>query len=98
MGFEEIWDSIVDGLEYIFTFEWIGDIGEFFGNAWEMVTDLGNSPLTNIWFWLFYAALFISLWILPSKLGLADYTMGQKLLYTVIFFVLDWVIISQFMD
>lgn len=98
MDIEDIWDGIVEGFEYIFSFEWFGDIGDFFSTAWEMATDLGSSPLTNFWFWAFYACLFAGVWILPSQLGLADYSLWEKLLYTVIFFIVDWVVISNFMD
>ena len=105
MGFDDVteilgdvWDGLIEGAGYIFSFEWFSDIGEFFSNAFESIGDLGNSPLTNIWFWLFYIALFASVWILPAKLGLADYTLWEKLIYTVVFFIIDWIIISNFID
>ena len=31
----DIWDAIVDGFEYVISFEWIGDLGEFFGSLFE---------------------------------------------------------------
>ena len=39
MVFEEIWDSIVDGFAYVFSFEWFGDVGEFFGTMFENMAE-----------------------------------------------------------
>lgn len=36
---EEIWDSICDGFAYVFGFEWIGDVGEFFGSMFENMAE-----------------------------------------------------------
>lgn len=96
--FEESRDWLSDAFEYIITFEWISDVGEFFGDSWEAITNLGDSPLVNVWFWAFLITLLASVWFLPGQLGLKDYTLGQKFLYTAIFFVIDWVIISHFQN
>ena len=94
----EVWEYIVDGFTYIISFEWIGGIGEFFSNAWESVTDLGGSPLVNVWFWLFYICLLAGVWVLPKMMGLSDYSLPEKILYTFVFFIIDWLIISHFQN
>lgn len=98
MGLDEIWDAIVDGFLYIVSFEWLSDIGELFSSGFETITDIGSSPLTNIWFWAFYVCLMLGVWILPSKMGLADYSLLEKILYTGIFFILDWFLVSHFQN
>ena len=35
--FSDAWDNLLDILAYIFTFEWIGDIGDFFGSMFENI-------------------------------------------------------------
>lgn len=94
----EVWEYIGDGFTYIISFEWIGGIGEFFSTAWESVTDLGDSPLINVWFWAFYIALLAGVWVLPKMVGVSDYTLPEKILYTFIFFIVDWLIISHFQN
>ncbi|MFW6233416.1 MAG: hypothetical protein ACOC3Z_02015 [Nanoarchaeota archaeon] len=93
---EEVWDAICDFFSYIFSFEWIGDIGEMFSSGIEALTDIGDSPMTNIWFWVFYVCLMAGVWILPSKMGLADYKLWEKLMYTVLFFIIDWFVVQHF--
>jgi hypothetical protein len=39
MGFEDIWEAICDGFAYIFTFEWWGDVTEFFGSMFENLSE-----------------------------------------------------------
>jgi len=36
---EEIWDNILDGLSYLFGFEWLGDIWECVGSMFENISD-----------------------------------------------------------
>lgn len=96
--FEESREWLEDAFEYIITFEWLEDIGEFFADGWEAITSIEDSPLTSVWFWLFFAALMAGVWFLPSKLGLLDYTLRQKIMYTIIFFVIDWFIVSHFQN
>lgn len=36
----EGWNAIVDGISYFFSFEWWGDLGEFFSNMFEGITEL----------------------------------------------------------
>jgi len=36
---EEAWDAIVDGVTYLFSFEWLGDVGEFFGSMFENISE-----------------------------------------------------------
>jgi len=36
---EEIWDGIAGAWEYIIGFEWVSDIGEFFGGMFENMGD-----------------------------------------------------------
>ena len=38
--FEEIWDAIVEGFAYIFSFEWVGDFIEGIGTAFEGLSEL----------------------------------------------------------
>ena len=96
--FEEGWDFAVDGVEYIFSFDWFGDVIEFFGEGFEAMSSIEDSPLSNFWFWLFYICLMAGVWILPSKLGLLDYNLWEKLMYSVIFFITDWFIITYFQN
>ena len=92
--YEEAWETIINALSYIISFEWFADIGEVFSSAWEALTNLGESPLINPWFWVFYVCLMAGVWYLPSAIGLADYTITEKIMYTVIFLIVDWIIVS----
>jgi hypothetical protein len=97
--FEEVRNLLLN------VWEWMLDIGEmmidFFSNLDDLfsgILDGGDTPLLNIWFWLFYIVLMACVWILPSKLGLADYKFWEKIMYTIIFFGVDYFIIQRFMD
>jgi hypothetical protein len=57
-----------------------------------------SEVLSNMWFWVFYAALLAGVWFLPSQLGLLDYTLAEKIFYSVVFFIIDYIIISRFTD
>lgn len=96
--YAEIWDYISGGLDYVISFEWLSDIGEVFSNGWEAITSIEDSPITNVWFWAFYVCLLAGVWYLPAKFGVADYTFPEKILYTVIFFIVDWFIIAHFQN
>ena len=96
MGLDDVWDFIAEGFEYLISFEWVSDLGEVFSNAWESISSIEDSPMTCIWFWAFYICLLAGVWVLPTKMGLADYTLFEKILYTAIFFVIDWVVVSHF--
>lgn len=91
----EILEYISDALTYIISFEWLSDLGEVFSSAFEALTNIEDSPLTNIWFWAFYACLMLGVWYFPARFGLADYSFSEKILYTVIFFIVDWIIVSH---
>lgn len=92
----EVWEYISDALIYIISFEWVSGIGDFFSGAFESLTDISDSPLANVWFWAFYICLLAGVWVLPKMIGLADYTLGEKFIYSVIFFIVDWLIVSHF--
>lgn len=96
--YEDVWGNLLEVFSYLISFEWLSDVGEIFSNGWEAITNIADSPLTNIWFWVFYACLLAGVWVLPSKLGLADYKLVEKVLYTVIFFIIDWFIIAHFQN
>jgi hypothetical protein len=38
----EIFDSIADGFDYVIHFEWLGDIGEFFSDAFSNLSELST--------------------------------------------------------
>ncbi len=40
MGLEDIWDSILDSVAYIFSFEWTGDVWEFLGSMFENISEV----------------------------------------------------------
>jgi len=96
--YEEVWEYILEALNYIISFEWISDLGEIFSAGWESVTNIGDSPLTNVWFWAFYICLMAGVWYLPNAMGMADYSFSEKILYTVIFFIVDWFIVAHFQN
>jgi len=37
MGIGDIWDSIVDGLDYLIHFEWVGDFADMFADMFENI-------------------------------------------------------------
>lgn len=85
--------------------DWILDagesIGDFFSNlsdSLEGLIDGGDTPLLNVWFWLFYICLMAAVWFLPSALKMPDYKFWEKIMYSVIFFGVDYFIIQKFMD
>lgn len=88
----DVWDGMLD----------IGErVGDFFSNLDDLFSGLldgGDTPITNIWFWALYLTLLLAVWFLPKAVGLPDYTLWEKLMYSVIFFGLDYFIISKFMD
>ena len=43
---EDAWDGLIDGSEYFFSFEWLGDIGEFFGSMFEDIGEFSFLGLT----------------------------------------------------
>jgi len=52
MGFDDItdfladgWGMFLDGISYFFSFEWIGDVGEFFGSMFENMSELSITGL-----------------------------------------------------
>lgn len=93
---DEILDFLGDGWEYIISFEWLSDIGEIFSSGLEAFSNIEDSPLVNVWFWAFYICLLAGVWVLPKQFGVMDYTLGEKFMYTVIFFVIDWFIVQHF--
>ncbi len=36
---EDAWEQLVEGVEYFFSFEWIGDVLEFFGGMFESIDE-----------------------------------------------------------
>ncbi len=36
---EDAWEQLLEGVEYFFSFEWIGDVWEFFGGMFEDIGD-----------------------------------------------------------
>lgn len=98
MDFSDIWDYIVDGFDYLIHFEWLADlkdvVGEFFSSIPDMFTS--DSPISSLWFWMFYAFFLFGVWILPSSLGMPDYTLRDKILGSVVFFVLDFFVVGHF--
>jgi len=96
--FEESRDYLSDTLEYIISFDWLNDLWELFSSGIESFSDIESSPLSNFWFWLFYACLMAGVWYLPAKFGVLEYTLISKLMYTVIFFIVDWFIVSHFQN
>ena len=93
------WDGF---FEYIISFEWFGDLWEIItgtlSTGFEAFTDVADSPLTNFWFWAFYACLMAGVWVLPSRMGLLDYALWEKFMYSIIFFIIDWFIIARMTD
>ena len=96
--YEEGLEYLIEAFNYIISLEWLSDLGEIFSNGWEAITNIGDSPLINVWFWAFYICLLAGVWYLPSAMGMIDYTFIEKIEYTVIFFIVDWFIIAHFQN
>ena len=96
--YEEGLEYLIEAFNYIISLEWLSDLGEIFSNGWEAITNIGESPLVNVWFWAFYICLLAGVWYLPSAMGMIDYTFIEKIEYTVIFFIVDWFIIAHFQN
>lgn len=47
---EDAWDFFVDGISYLFSFEWVGDVfegmGDFFGAMFEGITEFSFMGVT----------------------------------------------------
>lgn len=55
--FDDIKDSIIDAWEYIISFEWFGDIGDFFGG---LFTDMDDFSVTGLFFGIItFAMIFL---------------------------------------
>ena len=96
--YEEGLEYIIEAFNYLFSLEWLSDLGEIFSTGWEAITNIGESPLINVWFWIFYICLLAGVWFLPNAMGLLNYTFIEKIEYTVIFFIVDWFIIAHFQN
>jgi len=98
MDFSDIWDYFVEGLEYFISFDWFFDfkdgIGDFFSSVPDMFTS--DSPITSIWFWVFYGFFAIGIWVLPSSMGLLDYSLRDKILGSIVFFIIDFFVVGHF--
>lgn len=98
--FDDIWDFIADGFDYLIHFEWVGDsidgIVDFFSGAGDAFTS--DSPVFNVWFWVFFILFATGMWILPSAIGITDYSLRDKLLGSAIFLVIDFFIVNHFRD
>jgi hypothetical protein len=88
----DIWDWMLDVSEILMDF--FSNIDDLFSNLLEV----GDTPLLNIWFWLLWITLMLAVWFLPSALKMPDYKLWEKLMYSVIFFGIDYFIIQRFMD
>jgi len=55
---DEIIDYLMDGLSYIFSFEWIGDIWEFMGSMFENISEL--SPIGIVFGLIGFATIYIA--------------------------------------
>ena len=42
---EEVWDSLVDGFSYMFSFEWVGDIWEFVTGMFDNLSEFSVGGL-----------------------------------------------------
>lgn len=56
--FSDGWDMFLEGIEYIFTFEWFGDIGEFFSTIFD---NIGNFSIIGLAMGLLSAGLIYGL-------------------------------------
>jgi len=45
MALDDVWDSIVDSFAYIFSFEWLGEMWEFFGSMFENLSEISMMGL-----------------------------------------------------
>lgn len=87
MGLDEMWDWIVDELDYLIHFEWISDIGDFFSGLFENLSEISIAGL------IFGA---ISIFLTNMVLKKLDYINSlpiiAKTINYVIFFALSFVI------
>jgi hypothetical protein len=96
MDFSDIVDYLADGFDYIIHFEWVSDVGEVFSNGIESLSSIEDSPLSNVWFWVFLICLLAGVWYLPGAFGVMDYKLWEKLMYTILFFIIDWFLVAHF--
>jgi hypothetical protein len=45
MGLDDIWDAIVDGFDYLISFEWLSDLWEFISAGFE---DMGELSIYGV--------------------------------------------------
>jgi len=86
----EIWDNILSELEYLWSFEWIGDAGEFFTGFFENIEEFSiiglvyGIVLVGLVF-LFRKQVFVLIHNLPLKIlffiitFVIGYMMGRKI-------------------
>ena len=84
MGLSDVWEWVVDKFE---------SITEFFSGILG-----GSEVLGSPGFWLIYAALVAALWVVPGMMGVKGFSVPEKIMYSIIFFVLDYLIAGRFMD
>ena len=89
MGLDDIWESIVD---------LVGGINDFFSNLVDNVAGGGDSPLSHWAYWLGLILYLTALWYLPEKLGMMGYSIRDKIIGSLVFPILEFVIFKKFMD
>jgi hypothetical protein len=99
MGLEDILEWFKDTGESII--DSLANIGDWFANIFGFVEDIssgGDSPLTHWAYWLALILYLVGTWYLPSKLGIGDYGLGDKIMGSCLFAVIDYFIIKRFME
>ena len=78
----DIWDRIVEETAYFFSFEWLGDIGEFFSGIFENIGEF--SPIGTIYGLIMLALTYAfrkSVFVFVESLG----TVGKAFWYPVFY-------------
>lgn len=99
MGFDDILEWFIDLGESINDFfinigEWIAGLFGFL----EVLEGDGASPLSHWAYWFSLILYVVGTWYLPHAWHMAELSLRDKILGTVIFTVIDYLIIKKFMD
>ena len=86
MGFDlsEIWDTITEEISYFFSFEWFGDMGDFFSGFFE---NLGELSIVGV---IYGIILVVLVYLFRNSVFVLVHNILLKILFYVAAFIMGY--------
>jgi len=86
MGFDlsEIWDTITEEISYFFSFEWLGDMGDFFSGFFE---NLGELSIVGV---IYGIILVVLVYLFRNSVFVLVHNILLKILFYVAAFIMGY--------